>query len=34
MDVDVDGSKGDSNDEDIVSVKPPSQSIIGLDGFR
>ena len=23
-DVDVDGSKGDSNDEDIVSAKPPS----------
>ena len=33
-DVDTDGSEGDSNDEDIVSAEPPSQSIIGPNGFR
>jgi len=32
--LDVDESKGDSNDEDIGSAEPPIQSIIGPDGFR
>ena len=30
----MDGSKGDSNNKDIVSAEPPSQFIIGPDGFR
>nr|POF21784.1 hypothetical protein CFP56_55865 [Quercus suber] len=34
-DLDVDGSEGDSNDEeDIGSAEPPIQSVIGPDGFR
>jgi len=33
-DVDMDGSKGDLNDEDIVSAEPTSQSVLGPDGFR
>ena len=30
----VDGSEGDSNDEDVGSAEPPIQSVIGPDGFR
>ena len=33
-DVDVDGSEDDSSREYIVSVEPPSQSVVGLDGLR
>lgn len=33
-DLDVDGSEGDSNDDDQVSGNPFIQSIIGPDGFR
>ena len=34
-DLDVDGSKSDSNeDEDIGNDKPPIQSVIGPDGLR
>ena len=32
-DLDVDESESDSND-DLASVKPPIQSVIGPDGFR
>lgn len=33
-DLDVDGSEGDSNDDDLDGGKPPIQSVIGPDGFR
>ena len=33
-DLDMDGSKSDSNDkEDVVSAEPPIQSVIGPDGL-
>ena len=31
--MDVDGSEDDSSEEYIVSAKPPSQSVVGLDGL-
>ena len=34
VDLVVDGSEGDLNGEDIGSVEPPIQSVIGLDGLR
>ena len=33
-DLDVDELKVDSNDEDIGSAEPPTQTVIGPDGFR
>ena len=33
-DMDVDGSEGDLNGDDIDIAEPPIQSVIGPDGFR